>query len=347
MKSMNNILSNASFPACFVELPDNTEGRRAAFYLATEEYIATQLPEENYLFTWQLYPTVVMGRHQVAHQEINLDFCHAEGIDVIRRKSGGGAIFADRNNIMISLITGSGAVEPLFAEYAATVADGLCRLGADVTVSGRNDILLKEGGKVCGNAFYHLPHRNIVHGTMLYDTDLRLMTGALSPNPLKLKSAGVASVRSRIGLLKSQLDCGTESLRQQLRHMLCNRTVRLDDAQVEAITKLEATYYQPEFLFGQTAHADIVQSARIEGCGTLELHFTLKGSLIERVTLAGDFFGEEEAENRFNRAFCDIAFTPEQLTEAVKRCHPEQSIRNLSEKELIRLITSPACNKNQ
>ena len=109
------------FPACFVELPSYTEHRRAPFYLAAEEYIAQTLPVDNYLFSWQLGPTVVMGRNQVAHQEVDLDFCRREGIDVVRRKSGGGAIFADSRNIMWSLITGEGAVEPLFVEYAEKV----------------------------------------------------------------------------------------------------------------------------------------------------------------------------------------------------------------------------------
>lgn len=163
---MGNTIRQQSFPACFVELPTTTEGRRAAFYLAAEEYIAGHLPEDNYLFTWQLNPTAVMGRNQVAHQEINLDFCQRKDC-VIRRKSGGGCIFADRNNIMISLITGGGPVEPLFAEYAETVAKGLCRLGAEVMVSGRNDIVLKDGRKVCGNAFYHKAAANIVHAPAL------------------------------------------------------------------------------------------------------------------------------------------------------------------------------------
>ena len=116
----------AHFPACYVAFPEGYEFRRAAFYLAAEEYVARTLPEGNYLFTWRLRPTVVMGRNQVAHQEIDLDFCRQHGIDIIRRKSGGGAIFADERNIMVSLITGAGPVESLFAEYSRCVSDCLC-----------------------------------------------------------------------------------------------------------------------------------------------------------------------------------------------------------------------------
>ena len=88
-----------------------------------------------------------MGRNQVAHQEVDLDFCRREGIDVVRRKSGGGAIFADSRNIMWSLITGEGAVEPLFVEYAEKVARALNKLGADAALSRRTDTALRDGRK--------------------------------------------------------------------------------------------------------------------------------------------------------------------------------------------------------
>lgn len=144
------------FPACHVVFPFSAESRRATFYLAAEEYIAQKIPADNYLFSWQLFPTVVVGRNQVIHQEIDLDFCRDEGIDIVRRKSGGGAIFANQHNIMWSLITPACAVEPLFQVYAHQVARSLNDLGAPTEVSGRNDIVLRNGGKICGNAFYHL-----------------------------------------------------------------------------------------------------------------------------------------------------------------------------------------------
>ncbi|MDD6731390.1 MAG: lipoate protein ligase C-terminal domain-containing protein [Bacteroidales bacterium] len=327
------------FPACYVQLPEYTEHRRAPFYLAAEEYIAQHLPTDNYLFSWQLGPTVVMGRNQVAHQEVDLDFCVQEGIDVVRRKSGGGAIFADGNNIMWSLITGEGAVEPLFIEYAEQVAAALCKLGAQVELSGRNDIILKGGGKICGNAFYHLPERNIVHGTMLYDTTPRLMQGALHPNVSKLQAKGVKSVRSRIALLKDYLPFGVTELRHRLRSLLCDRSVALGDEAVKEIERMEQGYYDPEYLYGQTAASDLTREARIEGCGTLAFHFTLRGTLIEKVSLSGDFFELDNAAECFNRAFAGAAFTPQSLKQAVEEHHPERSIRGLTAEQLTACLT--------
>ncbi len=156
-----------TFPACFVEFPKETERRGAAFFLAAEEYIAKNFPPDNYFFVWQTPPTIVYGRNQILENEVNIDFCRREGIEMVQRKSGGGCIYSDGGNLMLSLITKRCAVEPLFAEYANTVAALLTRLGASAKASGRNDIVLSTGRKVCGNAFYQTTTHSIVHGTML------------------------------------------------------------------------------------------------------------------------------------------------------------------------------------
>ena len=228
-----------AFPACHVCFPQNTGRQAATFWLAAEEYVAEHLPEGNYFFTWQLSPTVVMGRNQVAHAEINLDYCHTHGIDVVRRKSGGGCIYADEGNLMLSLITPSRSVETLFAEYATTVAQALQQLGADVITTGRNDICLADGRKICGNAFYHLPKRNIVHGTMLYDTHAVNMQNAITPDAAKLNKAGVASVKSRIGLLKDVLSIDIMQLRAGIEKNLCNTEVHLTPEDVQQIFENE------------------------------------------------------------------------------------------------------------
>ena len=332
------------FPACYVALPPETEGRRAAFYLAAEEYIADRLPRGSYFLTWQLGPTVVMGRNQVMHQEVDVDFCRREGIDIIRRRSGGGAIFADERNIMTSLITEDAPVEVLFGEYAEAVAQALRQMGAPAAVAGRNDIVIRSDDtdapprKVCGNAFYKKTDRCIAHGTMLYDTNPHLMEGALHPDVSKLQQKGVKSVRSRIGLLKDYLPFGVGELRQRLRQLLCDRAVCLSAEDVHEIERLEQRYYAADYFYGSTVHSDVVRTARIPGCGQVEVCFRLSGSRVADVVLRGDFFDLSQARERFERALVGQTFTPENLAQAIREHHPERSIRGLSEEALIQLI---------
>ena len=329
------------FPATFVALPQGYEEERAPFYLATEEYLAMHFPESSYLFTWQLSPTVVMGRHQDAQLEIDQNFCKQEGIDIIRRKSGGGSVYADKGNIMTSLITGDGSVELLFKEYAQGMASCLNALGARVEVSGRNDIVLTGGGKICGNAFYHLANRNIVHGTMLYDTNIRLMSGALTPERAKLLSKGVKSVQSRVSLLKDTLSgIGIEELRRHIRTYLTNDTIVLDENDIRAIREIEATYYDEQFLRGKSSchtSAPMCQ-ARIEGCGTLTLRFETEGGTIKHVMLSGDYFELGDASAVFNTALAGCPFTKDALTKYATEHTPNRAIRGLSTDALCSLM---------
>jgi lipoic acid synthetase/lipoate-protein ligase A len=339
---------NPRFPACLLQFPAGVTHRGAAFYLAAEEYVARHLPEDNYLFSWVLPPTIVMGRHQVASLEADLDFCRAEGIDIVRRKSGGGCIYADEGNIMFSLVTGAGAVEPIFADYATAMSQALTAAGIPACVSGRNDILLENGTKVCGNAFYHLGQHNIVHGTMLYDTNYRRMMGALTPSQKKLEThRGVSSVRSRVGLIKDIRPLGVPRLRQAIEQHLTNRIYTLTAADITAIEIAERPYHAPSYIYGDSSAAtkrtetSIDTSQHIEGCGSIALHFTVDNGIIRDVTLAGDFFSVIPSPAAvFNEAYAHLPATREALVVATRQHHPESAIRNLSADALITLIAS-------
>lgn len=334
------MIKKSAFPACLITFPIEMEGRTAPFFLAAEEYVASELPADNYLFAWILSPTVVMGRNQVADAEVNMDFCRKEGIDVVRRKSGGGCIYADGGNIMFSLITPEGAVEPIFEDYASTVAKALTRLGVEAMVSGRNDILLANGTKICGNAFYHLQARNIVHGTMLYDTDYRRMMGALTPDHLKLQSAGVKSVKSRTGLIKSVLPIGVQNLRARLIDTLTDRKLTLSIDDVKAIEIIEKTYRNPEFLYGKKMLNEqvITKGGRVNGCGRVEIHFTLQRGKIVEVNLTGDFFAKDDVKSLFEETFKGLPFETKTLCEAVECGHPEISVRGLTKEALLNIL---------
>lgn len=178
-----------------VVLPDNVR-RSLSFYLAMEEYVAAHVDDEAF-FVWRVEPTVIFGRNQILENEVNLEYCREHAVDIVRRKSGGGCVYSDMGNIMISYVSSRGEVSEVFDRYMTALSDALQALGVPAIKSGRNDILV-DGRKVSGNAFHQLPDRSIVHGTLLYSTDLQALTEAIRPPVEKLNRHGVESVRQRV-----------------------------------------------------------------------------------------------------------------------------------------------------
>ena len=178
-----------------IVLPDDKD-RSLAFYLAMEEFVARKIEGEAF-FVWRVAPTVIFGRNQVLENEVNLEYCKEKGVSIVQRKSGGGCVYSDKGNIMISYVSERGVVSEVFEKYLSELTECLRGLGLKAETSGRNDILV-DGRKVSGNAFHQHPDRSIVHGTLLYDTDMDALEIAIRPPVEKLERHGVASVRQRV-----------------------------------------------------------------------------------------------------------------------------------------------------
>lgn len=233
-----------------IALPTD-ETRRLSFYLAMEEYVASQKGDlEEAFFLWQVEPTVIFGRHQVIENEVNIPYCREHGIQFYRRKSGGGCVYADKSNVMMSYITHSDQVQATFREYMQLVCSMLHELGLEATSTENNDILI-GGRKVSGNAFYHLPGRSIVHGTMLFDTDMQHMLQAITPPTQKLNKHGVESVRQRITLLKEHTNLSIEQFKQFAVRKLCNNELQLNAEDIKNIETIEKKYLNTEFIYGK------------------------------------------------------------------------------------------------
>lgn len=233
-----------------ITLPTD-ETRRLSFYLAMEEYVASQKGDlEEAFFLWQVEPTVIFGRHQVIENEVNIPYCREHGIQFYRRKSGGGCVYADKSNVMMSYITCSDHVKTTFQEYMHMVCSMLRGLGLEATSTENNDILI-GGRKVSGNAFYHLPGRSIVHGTMLFDTDMQHMLQAITPPTQKLNKHGVESVRQRITLLKEHTNLSIEQFKQFAVRKLCNKELQLTAEDIKNIETIEKKYLNTEFIYGK------------------------------------------------------------------------------------------------
>jgi lipoic acid synthetase/lipoate-protein ligase A len=218
-----------------------------AFYLAMEEFVARQMDESDSFFMWQVKPSVIFGRHQVVENEVNVDYCRAHGISMYRRKSGGGCVYADMDNLMLSYISADENVNFAFHKFINMVLLVLRKMGIEATGTSHNDVLI-GGQKVCGTACYHLEGRSIVHSTMLYDTNMSHMLNAITPSREKLQKKGIESVRQRITLLKDYTSQSLDDVKALIRDTLCQGTRMLTDREVADIEQLEQIYLNNDFI---------------------------------------------------------------------------------------------------
>ena len=230
----------------YVALPDQ-QLRQLSFYLAMEEYVARHVDGPDCFFMWQVEPSVIFGRNQQKASEVNIDYCRKHGIQVYRRKSGGGCVYADRDNVMMSLVTEGDNVGFTFNRFMNMLVLVLRKLGIEATASGRNDVMIGDR-KVSGTAYYQLPGRSIVHATMLYDTNMEHMVNAITPSREKLQSKGIQSVRQRITLLKHHTTLTLDEFKAFVRNTLCNDELQLTATDVAAIERMEQGYLDEGFI---------------------------------------------------------------------------------------------------
>jgi len=289
----------------------------SAFNLALEEYVFESLSQEyNYFILWQNAPTVVIGRHQNTFSEVNEAYIRENNIQVVRRLSGGGAVYHDLGNLNFTFIQDAAGKEPDLALFCQPVAQAIRTLGAEAEVNGRNDITV-NGLKFSGNAQYVKNGRVMHHGTLLFDSQLEVAGKALHPDPEKIKAKGVASVRSRITNLKPLLpdDTTLEDFRKALLHALFENEQMevyiLNDKDINAIAALKENRYDTwAWNWGASPACDMTFSARVEGCGRIEFRFRVEKGYVAEAVLYGDFFSAGDPQT-LARCFVGHPATPD------------------------------------
>ncbi len=301
----------------FVSLPDKCKPEELVFYLAMEEYLAAHLDEvapssedRELFFLWQVPPTVIFGRNQVMEAEVNVQYCRSRGIRLYRRKSGGGCVYSDSGNIMLSYVSGNTDVSSTFGFFIRKVTEALKKAGLPAETSGRNDVLV-DGRKVSGNAFFLLPGSGIVHGTMLFDSDFAELEKAITPSAGKIASKGVDSVRRHVTNLKPYFENAAESWQRELADIgkfkeyliseFCGggcsgavNTLKLTGEQVDAIIEKEQEYLNPSFLEGRKHSYSVSRWGRIPGVGEIRVDLDMNAGRISGCHLSGDYFSLKE-----------------------------------------------------
>lgn len=271
-----------------IHLAIDTDPRPLPFYLAMEEVAARRYAGcGDVIFTWQVEPTVICGRHQDVAAEVDLDYCRRRGIDVVRRRSGGGAVFANLSNVMISYVCrDDDTVEAVFGRYTRRMAALLRTLGVAAEAGARNDVTI-GGRKVSGGAFYRIPGAYIAHSTMLIDTDRSEMARALTPSRAKLESKGVKSVASRVTTLREHLPEVTPGEFRRSVASICDSEIVATGSDIAAAETLARAYRSRGWFEGGRRGS---RHARIDGVGEIWADVAVTDGVIESVELVGDFF---------------------------------------------------------
>jgi lipoate-protein ligase A len=280
-----------------------TNSTKPYINLAFEEYFLKNHDLGDDIFMlWQNEPTIVVGRFQNTLQEVNQAYTDAHHIHLIRRITGGGAVYHDLGNLcytfILNGITPDKVDVPLFAR---PVVNALAKFGIHAEASGRNDLTL-DGKKFSGTAMALQKKRLLFHGTLMYDTDLTVLSEALNVAPDKIASKGVKSVRSRVTNIKpyAPTDLTIEQFKEALKQSLFGESAQREyhptPEDLAAIQELSIKKYQSwEWNFGSNPSAGVVYSKRFTG-GKLEIHLNIEKGLITSCNIRGDFLGLCEAE---------------------------------------------------
>ncbi|MBF1582969.1 MAG: lipoyl synthase [Prevotella sp.] len=322
----------------YILLPKPDTIHQLPFYFAVEEYVARHYTEDDYFMGWRVNPTVMLGRNQLIDNEVNTDYCKEHKIDIFRRKSGGGCIYADKGCIQFSYISRSVNANKAFADYMQRMADLLKGLKIDAQLSGRNDILINET-KVSGCAFYQLSNRSVLHNSLLFDTQLDHLSNALTPAKEKLQSKGVESVRQRVTNVATYTQLDILAFMDYVRQEMCGTEVlELTEEDMKGVAEIEKELSSDDFVYGKNPKYSLVRKHRFEGVGTLEAHIELKNNIIGSINMVGDYFLLGDIDHDFLSLLKGCEFTREAVEERLEDIDLSTIIRGLKLRQFLRLL---------
>lgn len=313
-----------------------------AWNLAAEEYVFEALPrDKSYIMLWQNDKAVIVGKYQNTAAEVDLGFLREHGISVVRRLSGGGAVYHDLGNLNFTIITDAQANARVdLAVFCEPVVRALRRLGVEAVISGRNDITV-DGKKFSGNAQYIREGRIMHHGTILFDSDLSIVQKSLRVSAEKIAGKGVASVRARVTNLKPLLPEGTtlDEFRSLLLHEMTEGTGAQeavfspeDEKKIEE--RKRNRYDKWEWNVGASPAGMLKKTKRFEGCGSLEMTYILKKGCFHDVRFSGDFFSTREPRELAARLE-GVRMEENALRELLKGLEVEAYFTGLEREELL------------
>ncbi len=327
----------------FVENEPNKDPR---VNLAIEEYLIKNIaPSEEILLFYINKPSIIIGRNQITVQEINVDYVQEHDIIVVRRLSGGGAVYHDLGNLNFSFIAPNSPDNfHNFRKFTQPVVDVLNNMGVAAELSGRNDIVV-EGKKISGNAQYVSGPRMVSHGTLLWNTDLSRVGNALRVKPSKFESKGIQSVRSRVANITEFLPANPPDI-MEFRQMIINSVFgnskveeyRLTEEDWQNIHQLsQERYHNWDWNYGKSPAFAIRRETRYVG-GTIEAWIDIgRGGIIENICFYGDFFGQRDVAELEN-ALKNVPYESQALRQVLSEININDYFVNITLDDLLYLL---------
>ncbi|WP_102261767.1 lipoate--protein ligase [Mesobacillus jeotgali] len=313
--------------------------------LAIEEYALKNLDiNETYLLFYVNEPSIIIGKNQNTIEEINTEYVEKNGIHVVRRLSGGGAVYHDLGNLNFSFITkDDGESFHNFRKFTEPVVNALRKLGVNAELSGRND-LLAEGRKISGNAQFSTRGRMFSHGTLLFDSEIESVVSALNVKKDKIESKGIKSIRSRVANISEFLSekVTIEKFRSLL---LKNIFEGLDDIPEHVLTEQDwekihelskERYQNWDWNYGKSPKFNLQHSHRFP-VGQVDVRFDVNKGIIENCKIYGDFFGVGDV-TEIEDKLTGIKYEKSQIALALDEVEINHYFGNISKEDFINLI---------
>ncbi|MGM1033206.1 MAG: lipoate--protein ligase [Bacillota bacterium] len=313
--------------------------------LAIEEYALKHLNiDETYLLFYINRPSIIIGRNQNTIEEINSDYVDEKGITVVRRLSGGGAVYHDLGNLNFSFITkDDGDSFHNFKKFTQPVVETLGKLGIHAELSGRNDILA-EGKKISGNAMFSTKGRMFSHGTLLFQSEMDHIVSALKVKKDKIESKGIKSIRSRVGNIADFLKepMSVEEFRSFLLQNIFKDTGKvteyvLTETDWEKIHEISEDRYQNwEWNYGKSPKFNLQNSHRFP-VGSVDIRLEVNRGIIENCKIYGDFFGVGEVAD-IEGKLTGTRYEKEAISRVLDEIDVRHYFGNVTKEEILDLI---------
>ncbi len=315
--------------------------------LAIEEYVLQKFGEKDtYLLFYINEPSIIIGRNQNTVEEINTDYVDQHDIKVVRRLSGGGAVYHDLGNLNFSFITkDDGDSFHNFEKFTKPVVEALNSVGVPAKLEGRNDLVV-DGRKISGNAMFSTKGRMFSHGTLMFDSEIEHVVAALNVSKEKIESKGIKSIRSRVANITEFLD--KKMTMDQFKTMILQHVFNVEDVNdvpryklteedwenIQMISK--ERYQQWDWNFGKSPTFNIKASHKFDS-GLVDVRLNVKRGIIQNCKIYGDFFGLGDVET-IEKQLISVRYNRQAIEEALQELDIPHYLGKITKEQFIQLI---------